>query len=211
MQLALLGTVLVMGFMGSWHCAVMCGPFSCNFRKNRDFFSYHIGRLLSYLLLGTLLFYGIHFFADADSRPLRAFATLLFGGLFVFFGVLQLGHFKNRGLLFKFYKLQFQIIEKNQAAATRFPVVLGLLTGLFPCAWLYSFLLLGSQMQTPAEAWLVILLFWATALPSFMVFTGFMKNLMKNSPVRYQTISGIVLIIAGLLSVLAHWAEVFRL
>ena len=195
-----------MGFLGSWHCGVMCGPLSCNFSAKKQFLSYHIGRLISYLILGALLFLGTHFFIDSDSRPIKLLASLLFGGVFIFYGLTQLNILRKRPFLFKFYKMQFTLLEKNRALVNRFPLALGLLTGLFPCGWLYTFLMLSSQMKSIYESILIIMIFWASSLPAFLVFTGFMKALISGSPLRYQTISGYVLIVSGVLSILGHWA-----
>lgn len=208
MQFALISSILIMGFLGSWHCAVMCGPFSCNFRKGQDFTSYHLGRLISYLLMGTILFYGTHFFIDSESRKVKVIASILFGVIFIVFGLNQLNFFKNKFLIFKFYKIQFKILEKFKNISKKFPIVLGLLTGLFPCGWLYSFLFLSTQMHTLTASLIVIFIFWVTALPAFIVVAGFMQNLIKSSPVSYQKISAIVLICAGIFSVFGHWAEI---
>ncbi len=210
-QLALMSSVLVMGFLGSWHCGVMCGPLSCNFKKQQDFFTYHLGRLISYLMLASFLFYGSSFFLTTDSRWLRLLASLVFGLLFIYFGLIQLTIFKNSRWLFGYYKLQFRLLKKNKSLYLRFPVMLGLLTGLFPCGWLYTFLLLSSQMKSWPQSMLLVLIFWFTSLPAFIVFTGFMQNLIKNSPVRYQTLSGVVLIMAGLFSVIGHWFSIILL
>lgn len=204
-----MGPVFLMAFLGSWHCGVMCGPFSCNFRQGKDFFSYHVGRLVSYLLLGLTLFYGFHFFLDSDSRPIKAGASVIFGLLFILFGLARLNllPFTKRPVNLKFYRVYFNFINKNK----KFPVLLGLLTGLFPCGWLYSFLLLSTQMKTLPLALLMIFIYWLAALPAFLVFTGFMKNLIKNSPANHQTISGVVLILAGIFSIIGHWAELLTL
>lgn len=205
-----MGSLFLMAFLGSWHCGVMCGPFSCNFRQGTDFFSYHLGRLVSYLLLGIALFYGFHFFLDSDSRPVKLGASVVFGVLFILFGLERLKLLPGaprRPVNLKIYRVYFKFIEKNK----KFPVVLGLLTGLFPCGWLYSFLMLSTQMKTAGMALLLIFIYWLAALPAFLVFTGFMKNLINNSPVRHQMISGVVLIMAGIFSIIGHWAELLKL
>lgn len=207
MQLAFMGSALLMGFLGSWHCGVMCGPLSCNFKTNQDFFTYHVGRLISYLVLGTLLSYGTQYFLNTDSRAVKMAASVVFGVVFIYFGLTQLNVFKQNVYLVKYYKFQFKLLEINKKTVKKFPVVLGLLTGLFPCSWLYSFLLLSTQMKTLQESLMLIVIFWLTALPAFMVFNGFMKNLIKSSPISYQTLSGVILIGAGLFSVFGHWVE----
>lgn len=208
MQISIFATIALMAFLGSWHCGVMCGPLSCNFRKRESFFSYHVGRLISYSIIAALLFYGTHYFLDTDSRSLRLAASLFFGILLVIFGLLQLQLFRyQKRISFRFFKLQVKVLEKFRPLSSRFPMVLGLLTGLFPCGWLYSFLVMSSQMKSIDHALLVILIFWLTSLPAFLVFTGFMSQLIKAAPISYQKISAALLILAGLFSICGHWVE----
>lgn len=209
METSIFGAVFVMAFLGSWHCGVMCGPLSCNFRQKETFFSYHLGRLISYTSIAVLLFYGVHYFLDVDSRALKLGASLFFGFLLVLFGLIRLQIFSiSKRWDFKLFKFQHRIISKHQKTLQRFPVLLGLLTGFFPCGWLYSFLVLSSQMKSLPQALLVILIFWLTSLPAFLVFTGFMSQLIRSAPLSYQKISAFVLILAGLLSIFGHWAEI---
>lgn len=209
MELTIIGSVLILGFLGSWHCGVMCGPLSCNFKTHQHFISYHVGRLVSYLIIGGLLFAGSQFLMTQESHLVKTMASLTFAVVFVFFGLMQMSFFKNRNYFYKYYKFQFEFLQKFQNYYDRFPILLGLLTGLFPCAWLYSFLLLASQTQIWWKSSLVIFLFWLSSLPAFIVMTAFMKKLIQNSPVKYQTISGVILIIAGLMAVLGQWSHIF--
>lgn len=209
MQLTILGSVLVLGFLGSWHCGVMCGPLSCNFRTYQHFISYHLGRLVSYLVVGSLLFTGSQFLMTRESHWVKTIASITFGVLFVSFGLIQMNLLKNKNQFFKYYKFQFQILERFKNYYDRFPLLLGLLTGLFPCLWLYSFLLLASQSQTLGMSSMVIFLFWLTSLPAFIVMTAFLKTLIHRSPVRYQMLSGAVLIAAGLMAIASQWSNIF--
>lgn len=211
MNWVLLGSVLLMGFLGSWHCGVMCGPLSCNFRKQKDFFSYHLGRLVSYVIIGSLLFYGSHFFLNSESRTLKVGSSLFFGVVFILFGLSQLNFIKSKQVQLKYFKFQFKIIEKNKDIAKRFPIVLGLLTGLFPCMWLYSFLILSSQVKSIDQSLLIIFLFWLSSLPAFVLVASFMQGLIRSAPLPHQKISAIVLILAGLFSVVGQWAEIMFL
>lgn len=209
MEVSIFTAVFVMAFLGSWHCGVMCGPLSCNFRKKESFLSYHLGRLISYLVMSSLLFWGVRYFLDTDSRGLKIFASFFFAGLLIVFGLAQLQLIpQQKRISFRFFKVQHKILEKYKNVLNKFPGLLGLLTGLFPCGYLYSFLVLSSQMKTWPHAMFVILIFWFCSLPAFLVFTGFMSQLVKASPVSYQKISACVLIGAGLLSLIGHWAEI---
>lgn len=209
MEASIFGAIFVMAFLGSWHCGVMCGPLSCNFRQKESFFSYHLGRLISYTVIATLLFHGVHYFLDVESRSLKLGASLFFGFLLVVFGLMRLQIFPvPKRWNFKFFKWQQGVLSRHQNLLVRSPILLGLLTGLFPCGWLYSFLVLSSQMKSLSHAMLVILIFWLTSLPAFLVFTGFMSQLIRAAPRSYQKISAFVLILAGLLSIFGHWAEI---
>ena len=211
MTLAIISSAMVMAFLGSWHCGVMCGPLSCNFKKQNDFFSYHLGRLLSYMIMGSVLYWGIHYFIDAESRALKVVGSMVFGVLFILFGLNQLNLLKSKRLEFKIYKLQFKIFSKIKQTANQFPIVLGLFTGLLPCAWLYSFLVLSTQMKSWVGAMSLIFIFWFAALPAFFVVTRFMQNLIAASPSSYRKISAAVLIVAGLLSIFGHWTDIIFL
>lgn len=212
METSIFGALFVMAFLGSWHCGVMCGPLSCNFRQRKSFLTYHAGRLISYIAIAILLFYGTHYFLDTDSRGLKLAVSLFFGVLLILFGLLQIQVLpKQKYLSFRFFKVQHQILQNHREKLNRFPILLGLLTGFFPCGWLYSFLVISSQMKSLSQSILVILIFWLSSLPAFLVFTGFMSQLVKAAPVSYQKISAAVLILAGLLSICGHWAEILFL
>jgi uncharacterized protein len=207
-QTSIFAGIFIMAFLGSWHCGVMCGPLSCNFRKRENFFSYHLGRLISYSMISILLFFGTHYFLDTDSRGLKLAASLFFGILLIVFGFAQLQMIPGqKRASFRFFKIHVKILETYRTQLNQFPILLGLLTGFFPCGWLYSFLVMSSQMKSLSQALLVIFIFWLTSLPAFLVFTGFMNHLISSAPLSYQKISAAVLITAGLFSILGHWVH----
>lgn len=169
MQAALILSFLVMGFLGSWHCGLMCGPLCSNFMNRQDFVFYQFGRLLSYLAVGTLLFFGVKYFLNIDSRPLKLVASVIYGLLFIYFGLAQLNVIRSGRASLKYAKVQFSVFQKNRRMLQKFPILLGLFSGLLPCAWLYSFLFLSTQMNSLPNAYLLIFIFWGTALPAFAV------------------------------------------
>lgn len=207
MNFAIIFSALMLGFLGSWHCGVMCGPLSCNFKKQNDFMGYHLGRLFSYLLMGSFLFWGCRFFINVESRPLKLASSFLFFIIFILFGLRQLNVIKFKTDFITLIALQFKILKSSQNITQKFPFVLGLLTGLFPCMWLYSFLFLAAQTQNILLALVLVGVFWLSSLPAFFVFNRFLQVLIQKSPVSYQKIAGLVLIMAGVLSVLGHWSH----
>lgn len=122
MEVSIFTAVFVMAFLGSWHCGVMCGPLSCNFRKKESFLSYHLGRLISYLVMSSLLFWGVRYFLDTDSRGLKIFASFLFAGLLIVFGLAQLQLIpQQKRISFRFFKVQHKILEKYKNVLNKFP------------------------------------------------------------------------------------------
>lgn len=205
MQAALFFSFFVMGFMGSWHCGLMCGPLCSKFKTKIEFIHYQLGRLVSYLLVCSFLFVGVKYLMNVDSRPFKILASLVYGILFIFFGLTQLQLIKTGRTHLKYAKLQYSVFYKYKQIIQKFPLVLGLFSGLLPCAWLYSFLFLSTQMSSLPQAYLLVFIFWFTALPAFAVFTGFMQNLIRSSPASHRKISGYVLIAAGIFSIAGHW------
>lgn len=205
MQPALIVSFLVMGFLGSWHCGVMCGPLCGGFKTKKEFIYYQLGRLVSYWLVGSLLFFGVKYLLNVDSRPLKMVASVVYGVLFILFGLAQLKVIGSGRLNLKYAKFQFSVFQKNKKIIQRFPMVLGLFSGLLPCAWLYSFLFLSTRMNSLSGVYLLIFIFWGTALPAFAVFSGFMQNMIRSSPASHRKISAYVLILAGVFSIAGHW------
>jgi sulfite exporter TauE/SafE len=46
--------LLTTGFLGSWHCAAMCGPIACLAQSRGQLLAYQLGRVTSYTVLGVL-------------------------------------------------------------------------------------------------------------------------------------------------------------
>lgn len=143
----------LMGFLGSLHCAVMCGPImlsmplqKSSFLKNAiQLLWYQIGRILTYLLLGTLV--------GAVGNSVRVFTnqetlSLIVGSLLVIFTLL---HFSGRHLK-RFNAMQSKLINpiaKLMAKIYGLPfwgLYAGMLNGLIPCGMVY--LALATSLHT---------------------------------------------------------------
>ena len=46
--------ILSSSFLGSWHCAGMCGPIATLMSTRNSLWIYHLGRLISYVSMGAL-------------------------------------------------------------------------------------------------------------------------------------------------------------
>src|SRR4051812_25334920 len=124
--MALLVSTLILGFLGSWHCGIMCGPISCNFKVKKQFLTYHLGRLVSYLVVATILYIGSHFLLEAGSRNFKMTMGLVFALFFCGFGLAQLGLIDSKKMNFKYFKFQISILNRFRRISESFPLVLGL-------------------------------------------------------------------------------------
>ena len=108
MTMALLAAALLMGFFGSPHCLGMCGGIVAAFglsmkdispaKKRGLIATYHLGRLLSYALLGLIA----GFIGTAVLAPLmvgNSTPRILLGLVFVFVGLTMLGLPRLRDLV----------------------------------------------------------------------------------------------------------------
>lgn len=206
--LSSMGLVLLMGFYGSWHCGAMCGPITMNLKRSSSFWIYQMGRLVSYLLMTILLFKFAQVFLKSNLMPLRVGASFLMS--FSLFLMAYFNYKNGKPTPDLFSQVLNFISFKQQKKIFAQPLLLGLLTGLFPCGWFYSFLLLAQQMPDIKKAFVLIMIFWSTGLPALFSFRGVMLKIIQDSPVRYQKISTLVLVFAGVLSILGQWSWYFN-
>ncbi len=162
----------LMGFLGSLHCAVMCGPImlsmplqKSSFLKNAiQLLLYQMGRILTYLLLGALV--------GAIGNSVRVFAnqqtlSLLVGSLLVVFTLL---HFSGRHLK-QFNAMQAKLVNpiaKLMGKIYGLPfwgLYAGMLNGLIPCGMVYLALATSLNTASVGNGTLFMLLFGLGTTP----------------------------------------------
>ncbi len=177
-MIALLGTVLATSLVGSPHCAAMCGGFVCFYagapggRRALAHAAYNSGRLLSYLVLGVLagaLGAGIDRLGAAAGIA-RA-AAVVSGTLMIVWGGTSLVRavgaripaepappFARRALAAALRAVH------AQPPALR-ALVVGLLTTLLPCGFLYAYVAVAAGTGAPLRGAIAMAAFWAGTLP----------------------------------------------
>jgi uncharacterized protein len=168
--------IFLASLAGSWHCAGMCGPFGILLRSSRSpshrgSALYHLGRLVTYSLLTTIVF-GFQkplLYVLSDLGISWVFYSGLFGLLCLWILILlsQRSGFSNRAWAFpipKWWQRKLGTWIKRQTSLGAF--CLGLTTTLLPCAWLYGFVLIAGTQTTFFMAWWTIFLFWAGTIPA---------------------------------------------
>lgn len=192
-------TALLLGFLGSWHCAGMCCPLTMIVSRNQGFaykIFYNSSRILIYALMGMLA-------ATTGSLPfLQSFhtpITLAFGGIFVILGlgilfkVRWMQNFQIDSMLTRLVRKIFGNWFKKKSLFT--PIVLGAMNGLLPCgltylAMAYCFVL------TPAEGFYFMIFFGLGTWPVMIGWENFAQLIARY--ISFQKIKIAMFLIAGL-------------
>lgn len=170
-------TITGASLMGSLHCAGMCGPFvllATGGRTSRGtLLGYHMGRGLSYALLGGLAgLLGAGLDAGAMSLAGWQRAAGLFAGIgMLLAGVLAIGQwmgFFNRFAtipagLTKWLGPIYKRLASLPPLARAFSI--GSVAACLPCGWLYAFVLTAAGLGSPLAGTLTMLAFWVGTVP----------------------------------------------
>lgn len=230
-------SIFLASLFGSAHCVAMCGGFVALYSTNntyqqcsnthntgRDRFaavlpqaSYHLGRLITYVSLGTLAAYmgatvdkiGAIFYVDRVVVPLVGLLILFWGGSVLLGGqkILPLpktGPYALGRLLASPMRVTMGLRGKYSGSKVVFPALLGLTTTLLPCGWLYGFLLIASTSASAPAAAVTMSLFWLGSIPALSLSTVICRALGQMANRYMPLITGILLIAAGFFSLYQH-------
>lgn len=193
-------------FFGSWHCAGMCGPVATLMSTRQGLWSYHLGRLVSYALLGALAGGLGQFFLNSQFVALRWISATLLALVLLGSGASLLLPARWRNLLQNHFMVRriWQVIRRMQAFHVgRSTFVVGLLTALLPCGWLYTYVTAAIATQSPFAGAATLVLFWAGGLPALSAVPMMVRKGIQSAGLRQQRIAGAVLIFAGLYSLIS--------
>ncbi len=203
-----LGSVLLTSFMGSAHCAAMCGPLVVAVGHTRlSVLAYHFARGSGYFLLGL----GAGYLGSKvlnDSLGIGAGASVIVPWLaaiaisfsFIWLGVQAwrtqgMSHVRGPQLFQKLQtRLWGRVLAKPGVLAS---ALAGLLSVFLPCGWLHSFVLASLAMQDPLKGGVFMLAFWAGTLPALSALPYFVRALFSPIMKRAPRFVSVVLVVAG--------------
>ena len=178
----------VAGFIGSWHCGVMCGPMSCFLASKKQLLPYQIGRMISYVAAGA--------FAGALSQFLvQSYDWLKYASI-TLISILLIANYLSQNHNIKVPRFLTKIYFKNKENG----LVLGLLSVILPCGWLYSFIVSALAARSTTTGALVMFVFWLSTLPALSAAQLLMKKLIDQNDLKRQKIASTVLLLASLYS-----------
>lgn len=211
---ALLGAVLATSFLGSLHCVGMCGPLvasSVSGGCSRGAAAgaqtlYHLGRLTTLALLGALcglLGAGVTDLGQwIGVQRIAAIGTGLvlaaWGGLLLWRG--EGFHLELPGGIGQ--RVGAALRAVSQLPTARRALLIGALTPLLPCGWLYLFLIPAAGSGSPWGGALVMLTFGLGNVPALLGVALALRGVLGQARGRLRQATALLLIGTGALLVI---------
>lgn len=216
-MLTLLGAVLVASLVGSLHCAGMCGAIVAlavgighdrPVPRGRLHAAYHLGRLASYTTLGGVAgTLGGALNLGGEMLGMQTVAAWMAGLTIIALGVGTIAREAGvRGLHVPAPACLERAARRSLGAAMRVPMVpraavIGLVTPLLPCGWLYAFAIVAAGTGRPMDGALVMLAFWTGTVPVLLIVGGVVRALGGRLTPRVRVAAAVMLLVLGLSAV----------
>jgi sulfite exporter TauE/SafE len=212
---ALVLSVLGASLLGSPHCAAMCGGFVCFFSGQQDakpsrltHLTYHLGRLISYALLGVAAgMAGAGFDLAGRMAGFQRPAAVAAGTLLILWGLAGLAAAAGIGRGATAAPAGFRRLFSGAIAhlADKPPILralsIGLLTALLPCGWLYVFVATAASTGSALAGAVVMAAFWAGTVPVLAGVGTLAQRAAGPLRARLPVVTAAVLLVLGVLTV----------
>jgi sulfite exporter TauE/SafE len=204
--------IFVASLLGSPHCAAMCGGFvaisSQSSTPVKSQSIYHLGRLITYTVLGTIAgSIGTAMDSAGEGLGITQMATIFTALLLIVWGLAMLFG-RSLGIhkflpIDKLFAVQQRLIPPRSRPYL-YPFSLGLTSTLLPCGWLYTYVVVAAGTASPVWGTLVMMFFWVGTLP-MLITVGSLSNLITSPLKRYvPTVASLLMIAAGASSLAGH-------
>lgn len=206
--------VLPAAFLGSFHCAAMCGPFVAGYAVRggsldwQSHLAYQGGRLSAYLGLGLLMgLLGQGVLKGGRLLELQGVMFPIIGGILIALG-LSFYLPKNPGggpnpLLKQFYRAMGGLHRLGNGPAVA--GLFGLTSALLPCGYLYGFAISAGATGDPLRSVAVMALFWLGSLPA-LLFVGTMGQWAGAKGLRrLERLTPLFMVLFGILALFGKW------
>lgn len=217
-MLVLVTTIFAASVLGSLHCAGMCGAFLAiaisspgQKPKMAPQVAYHLGRLATYLALGTAAgALGKAMDLSGVLVGVGPVATGLAGATIVVFGVVTLLRLRGVSLSMPSVPAGWsRLTSRGVGFAMNRPVVpraamIGLLTTMLPCGWLYAFVAAAAGTAHPVTGAVVMVAFWAGTLPMMLALGAGLRTMLGALGSRLPQVTCLILIGVGLFTLVGR-------
>jgi sulfite exporter TauE/SafE len=217
----LLLAVLSASLLGSVHCMGMCGPFVAvvsgakhssaahvsSTQKAMPQLAYHLGRAATYIGLGAAggSVGAVVDFAGEAAGVVHV-AALLSGVLVILWGTsLIFPRLSLSSPLERFFGRRLSQLGTRPKVFRA--SMLGVLTPLLPCGWLYAFVMTAVGTGTLTGGGLVMAVFWLGTVPALVGMGAILSRLSVRLRARLPVASGVALIAIGIFGVTTKMAH----
>lgn len=212
--MTLLAGVLIASVLGSAHCAAMCGAFVCTYVGTRGDIgsgalphaAYHGGRLVSYTLLGAAagtLGAGVEWIGSLAGFQ-RA-ATIVAGILMVAWAATAIAaaagfRLRTSAPAWIPRALGSAIAKVRSVPPATRAGVIGLLTTILPCGWLYVFVATAGATGSALGGATVMAVFWIGTVPALLAVGLGARRVLGPLGARLPVLSAVVVLVLGALA-----------
>lgn len=217
-------TIFITSLLGSLHCVGMCGGLVaiCSLGSQPTSlrqaavpqFAYHGFRLLSYLVLGAVAgTFGSLFLHSSQTHSFQLWFGYIAGSILVVWGCVSLGLFNtlvrlpptslSSGTLSRRLGKIRADMMRRALGYTPFGrgALIGLISGLLPCGWLYAFVVAAAATQSTLAGSAVMAIFWLGTVPVLLGFAGVVSKLGGRFLAQLPKVTATLIIIIGVMTI----------
>jgi sulfite exporter TauE/SafE len=178
--------IIAASIIGSIHCVGMCGALAltASAQSRKGLINYHLGRFLGYFCVGALAgFLGAEFI-NSEMKYISLISSIFLGVSFLIvgFSIIKKGqlHIKQPDFLKLFYQRKIGKLLENKTSHSVSSFLIGLLSPLLPCGWLYGFILVAVATNNALWGGILLTSFWIGTLPAL---SGI--SLLARKPIKF--------------------------
>ncbi len=200
------GLLFLVGLLTGFHCIAMCGGFVVSYtaknakegkKAHTAHLAYGSGKLISYTIIGAA--FGLLGAIIAFTPAIRGFAGIIAGIFLVVFGLSMLGVGFLRKIRIPMPKFVSRFSNKHQNSS---PFIIGLLNGLMiACGPLQAIYIMAAGTGSWLEGAKILFVFALGTLPVMIGFGYFASFVSSKATQKILKLSGIVVIILGIVMV----------
>lgn len=217
--LPLILTTLSASLLGSLHCVGMCGAFvivastpgESGSSKSALLGWYNVGRLVTYIVLGTLAgLLGAGVNTGGELIGLGRLAAVFAGGVMVLFGLVTLARIAGArvpraplpAFLLNFSRRAHQVVFGWRPSVRA--CAIGLLTTLLPCGWLYAFVATAAGTGSPLLGAATMAAFWLGTLPAMVSVGAGAQRLLGPLARHTPVIASVAVVSVGAMTIVGR-------
>ena len=203
-MIAILAGVFATSIVGSIHCVAMCGPLvglHGGVKTMRLAAMHSLGRLATYATLGAIAgLVGSAIDVAGRLGNIQRAATIVAAAIIVIIGLGKIVHVhvtRARARARGRSAFASALVRIQPKSAVQRSFLIGTLTGLLPCGWLWAFVIAAAATASPITGAFVMAAFWLGTVPAMVGVLTFAGPLVAKLRARMPAVTAIALVAIG--------------